>query len=321
MSDLMQSIDDRTQLAGSNRLEVLTFTLKPHDEAGHNEFYGINVFKVRELMTVPQLTRIPAAPEYMVGLANIRGTAVPVIDLRRYCGIESLDEPKLLIVTEFNRSTQGFLTDAVVGIEALDWNDVQPPPELNNEGNNSTITAISELKDGRMLLILDVEKVISDVLGSALSELDKTDAATSLDQRMVYFVDDSGVARLQVSKLLDHLSVPHRSANNGQEALTALKHMADAAEREGVSLSTRLQAIITDVEMPIMDGYVLTRRIKEDKRFDGIPVMMHSSLSSSENKRLGMSVGADGYIPKLRPQEFEAELVKLIQGAATDKAA
>ncbi len=319
MSDLIKAIDDRTNLAGTNRLEVLMFRLEDTSKRETTELFGINVFKVRELIEVPELIKIPDSPDCLEGIANIRGTAVPVIDLKRYCGIESECAAKILVITEFNRSVQGFLVYDVDTIAQLAWSDIQEPPDVVTDPRANILTAISLLKDDRMLLIIDVEKVLADVLGNPLAELDDAEKPVGLDNRLVYFADDSGVARAQVAKILDYMGVPHMSAKNGQEALDMLKHLADEAELAEVALNTRLQVIVTDVEMPKMDGYVLTRNIKEDRRFDGIPVMMHSSLSSPENMRLGMKVGADAYMPKLRPKEFSEELIKLVTEAAEKK--
>lgn len=319
MTNSIQSATDSTRLAGTNQLEILMFNLENSDD-DQTELFGINVFKVRELVEAPELTQTPNRKEFLAGYASIRGKAIPVIDMPKYCGIKSDCTPKILAITEFNRSTQAFLMHDVAGIERLDWNDIQAPPDVFSAEHGNILTAMTILKDGRMLLIVDVEKVLVDVLGSTIAELDDDLEEHGLDGRLVFFADDSNVARVQVAKILDHVGVPHQCAKNGQDALIALQHLADVADEDGVSLDTRIQAIVTDVEMPLMDGYVLTRNIKADSRFNGIPVMMHSSLSAAENIRLGMKVGADGYMPKLRPTEFIAELVKLIQEAKDKRA-
>lgn len=312
----LKSIDDRTNLAGTNRLELLTFRLSDTRDPAGTALYGINVFKVRELMVTPRLMPIPEMHPCMAGVANIRGRVVPVIDLDLYMGFErSPDSSPILVVTEFNRSTQGFLVDEVDSIMPLAWSDVQEPPQMIAEAHNNILTAFSPLEEKTMLLTIDVERVIYDVLGSNIDEVSSEDIAKIHDPRMIFFCDDSAVARAQVTKILDRMDVVHRSAVNGQEALETLMAMADEAEVAGKKLSDTLLAVVTDVEMPKMDGYVLTAKLKADKRFNGVPVMMHSSLSTSENKRLGMRVGADGYIPKLQPREFSSTLVDLIAKA------
>lgn len=316
MNDLMKAVDDRTNLAGTNRLEVLMFRLE--DDAGNEEaeVYGINVFKVRELMEIPEIIKMPGGQgSCMVGLANIRGKSVPIIDLKRYCGIKNPEPAKILVVTEYNTSVQGFLVHDVDNIIQLAWSEIREPPEMlaNNRGN--ILTAISRLQDNRMLLILDVEKVLAEVLGSAPITVEEVVKKTDKKDRMIFFADDSAVARAQVAKILDNMEIPHQHAKNGRQALDALKKMADEADEAGRPLHEVLQAIVTDVEMPEMDGYVLTRNLKEDERFIDIPVMMHSSLSSDGNKRLGKKVGADAYVAKLQPGEFSETLIALIEKA------
>jgi len=315
-----QSIDDRTNLAGTNRLELLMFRLNDALDGERTTLYGINVFKVREVMVLPKLIALPDVHPCIAGMANIRGNAVPVIDLNRYCGYPTDEGSRILVLTEFNNSSQGFLVNEVDNIVQLAWNDIQEPPATIANDHASMLTAISLLDEARMLLIMDVERVLVDVFGSGGEQIEMAEVP---DRRSgtVFFCDDSGVARTQVGRLLDQMGLPHASARNGQEALDALRAMAEAAEAESRPVSETLLAVITDVEMPIMDGYVLTQHLKADRRFDGVPVMMHSSLSAVENRRLGMKVGADGYMSKLDGQAFARMLGELIDTDAVAAAA
>lgn len=308
----LKSIDERTNLAGSNRLELLMFSLRDQVEGQIEPLYAINVFKVREIMVLPPLISVPNSHEFMVGVANIRGIAIPVIDLTKFCGYEDQRGGNILIVTEFNSSTQGFMVHDVDNIIQLDWNDIHEPPAIIKADNNNALTAMSKLPTDQMLLIIDVEKILAEVLGSKIDLINETEMPFHDGSRTVFFCDDSKVARAQVGRMLDKMGILHTSAKNGLEALLSLKAMADEAESKGESLIDSLQAIITDVEMPEMDGYVLTSKIKADPRFNGIPVMMHSSLSARENRRLGEKVGADVYIAKLQPDEFSRELEKYL---------
>ena len=310
-----KSIDDRTNLAGSNRLELLMFRLGDALDTHRTALYGINVFKVRELMVLPPLTPLPGSHPCLRGVASIRGKAVPVIDLNRYCGFDGGKDSSILIITEFNNGTQGFLVNEVDDIVRLDWGDIDEPPELLAAAHDNLLTAVSRLDEERMLLIVDVERAIAEVLGSPDEGDEDIAGVDAGERRTVFFADDSAVARAQVGKILDRMSLGHRSAKNGREALEQLLEMADRADERGVALKESLLAVITDVEMPHMDGYVLTSKLKSDRRFDGVPVMMHSSLSATENRRLGMQVGADGYMPKLQPEAFSAMLAGLIHGA------
>ena len=322
-----QSIDDRTNLAGTNRLELLMFKLDNDLDVDRTALYGINVFKVRELMVVPRLVRLPGSHPCMAGMASIRGQAVPVIDLNRYCGFSSKSEPTILVVTEFNSSTQGFLVSEVEDIIQLAWSEIQEPPEILSREHGNILTAVSLLDERRMLLIIDVERAIAETLGSVVDidgesiDSGAGDGGSDDDDRIVFFADDSAVARAQVGKILDRMQLRHQSGKNGQDAYDQLRQLADEAEEAGRPLKDSLLAIVTDIEMPNMDGYVLTGKIKADKRFEGIPVMMHSSLSATENKRLGLEVGADAYMPKLKPKEFSATLAGLITDTHPDIAA
>ena len=312
MTDIFESIDNRTNLAGTNRLEILMFSLGKKDQLENDTRFGINVFKVRELMTVPELIKIPEAAPSLIGVANIRGKAVPVIDLNHFCGYESSPDSNILIVTEFNNSTQGFMVSEVDDIIQLAWSQIVEPSELVASTHDNMLTAMSKLEDDRILLLIDVEKIIAEVLSTDQNLDIETIARDDCESKFVFFADDSGVARMQVARILDSMNVKHLSANNGRDAWATLDSLAIEAQNKNQKLSDTLQTIITDVEMPYMDGYVLTTKIKEDARFAGIPVMMHSSLSAAENKKMGMKVGADAYVPKLVAKEFSSTLNSLI---------
>jgi two-component system chemotaxis response regulator CheV len=304
MNNLMQEIDDRASLAGTNRLEVLLFCLEERDEK-RKELFGVNVFKVKEILTVPKLTKIPLAPRCMKGMANIRGVSIPVIDLMQYCGVETPSPRDILIVTEYNNSEQGFLVYDVDNIHQLAWSDILQPPEMIAGINSSIITGVSEHEDKRMILILDLEKVLSDVLGPIEEKEGSTiDMASdgSLKGKTVFYTDDSAVARKQVESVLERMGADSQFTTDGLKAWNKLCSLADEADKNGVKLCDSINAIITDVEMPGMDGFMLTKNIKDDNRFTGIPVIMHSSLSSTSNQLLGEKCGVDAYVPKLQPK-------------------
>ncbi len=315
MSNLMQSIDDRTKLAGTNRLEVLLFSLGIDALTGRNELFGINVFKVREVMHVPEITRAPDMPNGVEGMVSLRGVMVPVINLPKFCGLQTEDDTGILMITEYNKHVQGFLVNTVDTIKRLDWDDVKAPPPMIANRMGGLVTAVSEMEDGQLVMIMDVEKVLAETV----SFYDDEEIFDGIEENIfdgnitVLFADDSKIARDQVTSTLDHLGIRHTGANNGALAWEKLKEIAEQAETLGKPVSDLVQAVLTDVEMPEMDGYVLTRRIKEDPRFSGIPVIMHSSLSSEANMALGEGVGADAYVPKFQPVELAATLRKVIE--------
>jgi two-component system chemotaxis response regulator CheV len=311
MSDLLKNIDARTKLAGTNKLEILMFSLGKDKRSGREETFGINVFKVREVMRVPEITRAPDMPASVEGMVSLRGVLVPVIDLAKYVGITTDCKPEIMIVTEYNGQTQGFLVKAVDNILRLDWSSMRVPPAMLLAEMGGQVTAITELKDGRLVMMMDVEKVLSETNQSDNEQIFKSVQPLGKD-RTVFFADDSSVARGQISRTLDAMKVKYMSAINGRQAWEELSKLADHADSIGEKLKDSLQVILTDVEMPEMDGYMLTRKIKSDKRFAGIPVLMHSSLSSSSNQQLGKAVGVDEYVPKFEPQKLAQILTRLL---------
>lgn len=313
MSDLFKDINARTKLAGTNKLEILMFTLGMDSRSGRRETYGINVFKVREVMRIPSITKAPDMPASVEGMVSLRGVLVPVIDLAKYTNMQTETKPSIMIVTEYNGHTQGFLVEAVDTILRLDWASMKVPPEMLNAQLGGLVVAITELADKRLVMMMDVEKVLSDTGNFGTDEtLFKHIKPIGVSNKTVFYVDDSPVARKQISRTLDAMGVNYIAAVNGNKAWMELKRLADAADAAHVPVSDYFQVILTDVEMPEMDGYMLTRKVKEDQRFANIPVLMHSSLSSLSNQQLGKAVGVDEYVPKFEPQKLSQTLIRLL---------
>jgi two-component system, chemotaxis family, chemotaxis protein CheV len=312
MSDLLQSIDARTRLAGTNKLEILMFSLGLDSRTGRTETFGINVFKVREVMRTPPITSAPEMPSSVMGMVSLRGVLVPVIDLVRYTGIPTDTTPEVMIVTEYNGRTQGLLVAAVDTILRLDWAKMKVPPAMLAQNMSGLITAVTELADGRLVMMMDVEKILSDTTGTEDEDVYRHVVPLGKEGRTVFFADDSSTARKQISRTLDALGVHHIQAVNGRQAWETLLRLADQSTSRGEPLVQSVQIVLTDVEMPEMDGYMLTRRIKSDTRFKGIKVLMHSSLSGDSNQKLGQSVGVDEYVSKFEPQRLASTLARLL---------
>ncbi len=290
---LLETADGRIRFAGSNKMEILLFTL------GAGEIFGINVFKVREVTKAPRITPTPYAPRGVEGVISLRGNVIPVINLAAFIVPgASASTGSIMLVTEFSRHTQAFLVDGVDRIVRVDWDQVKQPEDLvASEGG--FITAITRLSDGRLVSILDVEQILAAALGEpCVPEL--APLATPMEGTLL-FADDSSTARRMIVQVLDRLGARYQQARNGAEAYARLSAMADQAERQGVPLKRELKLVLTDAEMPEMDGYVLTRQLRSDPRFEGIPVIMHSSLSSSANRALGQNAGVDAYVAKFDP--------------------
>ncbi|MBI4741956.1 MAG: chemotaxis protein CheV [Betaproteobacteria bacterium] len=295
--NLLESVDARTRLAGSNKMEILLFSL------GTRETFGINVFKVREVGRTPHITKTPNMPRGVEGLISLRGNVIPVLSLVSFLGHESVSPGlgKTMMVAEYSKRTLGFLVHEVDRIIRVDWERVKAP-ETVLAANQGLITAVIELDSGHLVSILDVEQILANAFGEAII-IDIPPAQLSEDVT-VFFVDDSVVARRKISEVLDKLGVKHKHATNGAEALSRLQAIAAHAQQMGKPVRDEVRLVLVDAEMPEMDGYVLTKHIKGDVRFEGIPVIMHSSLSSEANRAMGKAVGVDAYVAK-----FDAEIL------------
>lgn len=294
---LLEAVDARTKLAGSNRMEILLFSL------GTGETFGINVFKVREVCRTPKITRSPNMPMGVEGLISLRGNVIPVLSLASIMGLVGAPSGLggAMMVAEYSKRTLGFLVHEVDRIIRVDWEKVRAPESVMT-GNQGFITAITELPNGRLVSILDVETILAQTFGEPpITDVVPIDSDR---EHNVFFVDDSAVARKKIAETMDKLGVRHKHALNGQEAWTRLQGMANHAQQFNRPINEEVELILVDAEMPEMDGYVLTRNIKSDPRFKGIPVVMHSSLSSEANRAMGKSVGVDAYVAK-----FDAEVL------------
>ena len=314
MSELLKSIDARTKLAGTNKLEILLFFLGVDQRTGRRETYGINVFKVREVMRTPPITSAPDMPAAVEGMVSLRGVLVPVVDLAKYTGITSDTPRDIMIVTEYAGHTQGFLVEGVDTILRLDWSKMRIPPEMLTAQTGGLVTAVTELEDGRLVMMMDVEKVLAEttnyddeMMYRAVVQVDRPDST-------VFYCDDSSVARRQIERTLNAMGVKSVGAVNGRQMWDELEKMAAYAQSIGKPASDLISLVLTDIEMPEMDGYILTKKIKSDPRFAGIQVVMHSSLSGMSNQKLGQSVGVDEYVPKFEPQRLSETLSRRLLG-------
>ena len=196
------------------------------------------------------------------------------------------------------------------------WDDVKVPPPMMANQHGGLVTAVTEIEEQGLVMIMDVEKILADTTGYA----DEDTLYQGIDKQQqditVLFADDSIVARKQIQQTLGKMDFNFISTINGKEAWERLTQMADEAERTGETVASKIQLVLTDIEMPEMDGYVLTQKIKGDDRFKGIPVVMHSSLTNDSNTELGKQVGADAYVGKFEPLELSAALLKVIEVAA-----
>jgi len=291
MSGVIDGIDKRTQLAGNNRLEILMFYL------GNDQLlYGINVFKVQEVIKCPAIRAIPDSKPEITGIVDIRGVTLPVIDLSMAIGktTAQMEQPGYLIVCEYNKRIQGFRVSGVNRIINMNWEEIMPPPK--GLGANCYMTAVTQVDD-QFVEIIDVEKVMSELhmIPTDISE-ETVDIAKTIDakDKFVLIVDDSVVARKQIISPLDELHIEHVQCANGKEAF---EYLTDLVKNDPDRLS-RLALVISDVEMPCMDGYTLVAKMKKSDELKNVHVILHSSLSGVFNKALVEKVGADRFIAK-----------------------
>jgi two-component system chemotaxis response regulator CheV len=310
MSELLKNIDARTKLAGTNKLEILLFFLGVDQRTGRRETYGINVFKVREVMRTPMITAAPEMPESVEGMVSLRGALVPVIDLAKYAGVNTGTPREIMIVTEYNGHTQGFLVEGVDTILRLDWSKMRVPPEMLTAQTGGLVTAVTELEDGRLVMMMDVEKVLSETTSIDNEAMFRGVVPLERPDATVYYCDDSSVARKQIEKTLAVMGIKGVSAVNGMHMWEEMEKTAAYAKSVNQPVSNFINLVLTDIEMPEMDGYMLTKRIKSDPRFSNIPIIMHSSLSGMSNQKLGQSVGVDEYVPKFEPQRLSETLAR-----------
>lgn len=310
MSELMKTIDARTKLAGTNKLEILLFSLGTDTRTGRRETYGINVFKVREVMRTPEITRAPEMPSAVEGMVSLRGNLVPVVDLAKYAGIPVETPPQIMIVTEYNGRTQGFLVEAVDTILRLDWSGMRVPPEMLVSKLGGLVTAVTELKDNRLVMMLDVEKILAETSHQDDEHLFANIRPTQPLEKTILFADDSPVARKQIQRTLDAMGLKYIIAQNGGQAWAELERLATAAFSAKRPITDYVNLVLTDVEMPEMDGYMLTKHVKNDTRTAVLPVIMHSSLSGMQNQQLGRSVGVDEYVSKFEPAKLAETLTR-----------
>lgn len=307
MSGILDSVNLRTQMVGQNRLELLLFGLETDQQ------YGINVFKVREVLQCPDLTEVPRQTSAIKGMAHIRGETIPVLDLSEAIGRSAVPKEQrtdcFLIVAEYNRRTLAFLVRKVDRILNTQWDQIMAPP--TEIGVENYLTAIFEY-EGRLIEILDVEQILADLYPmptEVSKDVADDEVREKAKQYQILIVDDSSVARNQMQRSLEGLGIKVTSCNNGRMAWDLLCDMAG----RGVDVTENFLMIISDIEMPEMDGYTLTSMIREDERMSNMHVVLHTSLSGGFNVSMVKKVGADGFLAKFNPDDLATAVVQRIQ--------
>ena len=304
---VMESVNQRTQLVGQNRLDILTFRLDGKQR------YGINVFKVKEVLPCPSLTKIPNLHPWVCGIANVRDQTISIVDLNLAIGGAPTPEPDrgFIIISEFNRSVQGFLVQGVERISNLNWEEILPPPA--GAGRSHHLTAVTHL-DNDLLEILDVEKILSAISPEdkpmsrdLVQEISTVKSAKELAPAIL-IADDSMVARKQVAKVVEDIGFECITVKDGKEALEKLKSFAEKGP-----ITEQVAMVISDIEMPEMDGYTFTAEVWNHASLKHLHVVLHTSLSGVFNQAMVERVGAAEFISKFNSDELGSTIKRAIE--------
>lgn len=316
MSTVQHEVDERTNLISSNKFELLLFRLGIDEVNERSELFGINVFKVREIVAMPEITAVAGALPHNLGVVNLRGQIIPVINLCSVVGRKPVTGLNIMLVTEFARSTQGFAVESVEEIVRLDWIHVL---SAESSAAGGLVTSIARLdgdaEDTRLAQVLDVEQILRAISPKDEKDVDTETIGGKLKIKpgaVILAADDSAVARGLIGQALDAIGAPFIMSKTGKECWEKLQHMYAASVTEGKPLRDKVALVLTDLEMPEMDGFTLTRNIKQDDRFKHIPVIIHSSLSGTTNEDHVRSVGADAYVAKFVAEELAATIREVI---------
>lgn len=307
MAGILDSVNQRTQLVGQNRLELLLFKL------GTRQRYGINVFKVKEVLQCPTLTAMPKRHPFIRGIAHIRGSTISVIDMSLATGGRAIQDIEncFIVIAEYNRSIQGFLVSSVERIVNVNWEAIQPPP--TGSGKASYLTAVTEIEK-ELVEILDVEKILDEinpVSTDVSADVIHEETAQANIGRAIMIADDSSVARNQIKRALAPLNMEIHLARDGKEALEQLRELA----AQHKPLHEWMPVLISDIEMPEMDGYTLTAELRNDPDLNKLHIILHTSLSGVFNEAMVSKVGANNFIPKFNPDELAEAVQQAVEAA------
>ena len=318
MKSVQQEVDERSNLTGTNKFELLLFRLGGDASGEHSELFGINVFKIREIVAMPTITKVAGAPDHVLGVVNLRGQIIQVLDLPGIAGVTPKTGLNIMLVTEFARTTQAFAVESVEEIVRLDWTQVMSAEKSAGSG---MVTSIARLEpvDGqpaRLAQVLDVETILRNLNPEAQTENIEQAVGAKMKLRpgaVILAADDSVVARALIEQGLDAMGLPFVMTKSGKECWEQLNHIAAAAEAEGKTVHDKVALVLTDLEMPEMDGFTLTRNIKSNARFGNMPVVIHSSLSGTTNEEHVKNVRADAYVAKFSAEDLSRTLRTLLR--------
>ncbi|MBU1659634.1 chemotaxis protein [bacterium] len=306
---------DNSLKVGSNEMELVDFRIFKEDEDGVYEgIYGINVSKVREIIRIPSLTELPGTPDFIEGIFDLRGFVIPVVNLAKWMGItepEIAQNNSRIIITEFNNVLIGFIVHEAKRIRRISWSNIEPATFVSGTGaiDGSKITGVTKIEDDSVLLILDLESVVQDL---GLYEPDTGDMPIELESfvGLALVLDDSSTARKIVKDALEKMGFNVVEAIDGKDGLEKLN---DLYEMYGDAISEQLKIIVSDVEMPRMDGFHFASNVKGDGRFNNIPIVFNSSISDHFSEGRGKEAGGEAYLVKFEASSFYDEIARVVR--------
>lgn len=308
-------MDESSLKVGSNEMELVDFRiLNQGEDEVYEGIYGINVSKVREIIRVPHLTELPGTPDYIEGIFDLRDVVIPVVNLAKWMGItppENLEKNLRIIITEFNNVLIGFIVHEAKRIRRINWGDIEPATFTSNSGTleGSKITGVTKIEGDNVLLILDLESVVQD-LGLYEPDIDAMPHNQETFSGLALILDDSSTARKIVKEALSKMGFQVVEAIDGQEGLEKLEELYAMYED---NIKDHLKLILSDVEMPRMDGFHFAANVKEDGRFSDIPIIFNSSISDHFSEMRGKEAGAEAYLVKFEASTFYDEVSRVVR--------
>lgn len=313
--------------AGTNELEIVEFFLEEEAEDGepsYRGYYGVNVAKVLEIIRMPKVTEMPEVQHPCVlGAFNLRSKIIPLVDLTLWLKKRhpDRDEEFKTIVTEFNGVTTAFMVSGVNRIHRISWEEVETPSKYVASVSSNTVIGVVKM-EGRIIFLLDLEKIVANLNPKLRLKLDDLGEEWKSEERHRALVaDDSSLIREMLRDLLEKANFDVELVDNGRKAWDRLLEIKAISERDNRPLTDYVQVVVSDIEMPLMDGHNLTKRIKEDPLFKQLPVILFSSLITDRTRHKGESVGADDQITKPGVTLLAKRALELIRQRAQERAA
>ncbi len=307
-------LDDELRV-GSNEMELVDFRIfKQEDDEVYEGIYGVNVSKVREIIKKPKLTELPGTPEFIEGIFDLRDVVIPVVNLAKWMGItepEGAEKDSRVVITEFNNVLIGFIVHEAKRIRRISWAEIEPASFMSDSGSidGSKITGVTRIEGDNVLLILDLESVVQD-LGLYEPDTQNVPNEIATFSGVALVLDDSSTARRILKEAVMKMGFSVVEAGDGEEGLEKLNELY---ERYGDNLLENLKIIISDVEMPKMDGFHFASNVKDDSRFKNIPIVFNSSISDHFSEDRGLEAGGEAYLVKFKASTFYDEVARVVR--------